>query len=175
MQLLRPLALVLVTAALLASAASADPKPGRVTQTAVAGVRLGLTAEQYGSVLRERPFSTRYADGTTRLAFPKAELNVFLGSSGKGVRITTAASEYTLRRGVGPCGLFTALARSLHPVPYALHGAFGASALVYRSGHLWFTLADPRHVGSVTLAAGRPELQALIADAQCGVGDEEGE
>lgn len=177
MRLIRPLLIGLVLAVALVSASSAPAKrkPARVTQTSIGGVGLGLTSDQYARLLHERPFTTRYANGTVRLAFARAELDVLLGASGKGVRITTAASEYRLRGGAGPCGLFTTLARTADPVPYALPGPFGPSALVYRAGRLWFTLRDQRHLGSVTLANGKPDLRALLGAAQCGVGEEPGE
>jgi hypothetical protein len=164
-----------VVAAVLATTAGASPEPAQVTQAAIGGVRLGLTASGYAHALREQPFVTRYENETRRLFFPRAELSVYLDRKGRGTRITTAAPEYTLGRGLGPCGLLTSLARARRLVPVRLAGPFGSSATVYREGRLWFTLANATHVGSVTLAAGRPALSALVAEAQCGVGDEEGE
>lgn len=168
------LLLLFLAAAALAPPVGLGATHGRITQASIGGVGLGLRAADYARVLGERGFTTRYANGTTRLHFPKAEISVLLDRRGRGVRVTTAAREYTLASGIGPCSPLDRLARAHTLTPVALRGPFGTTALVYRNGRLWFTLSDARHVGSVTLAAGQPAIQALIGAAQCGVGDEEG-
>jgi hypothetical protein len=166
---------VVIVAAILAASAGASPKPARITQSAIGNVTLGLTASAYASLLHEEPFVTSYPNGTSRLSFSAAEILVFLDRTGRGVRITTAASEYTLGRGVGPCGALRTLAHARRLTPVAITGPFGTSAVVYRTGRLWFTVAASTHIGTVTLSATKPDLKALIGEAQCGVGDEEGE
>jgi hypothetical protein len=167
---------VLAAVALLAPlAAQADPAPGRITPSSIAGLKLGLRAQDYARLAHEKAFTTHYADGSSRLLFSKAEITVLLDRKGRGVRITTAAVEYTFGGGGGPCGRFDSFARKHRLETYATKTSFGPGAVVYRTGRLWLTLADGTHLGSVTLASGTPPLQALLGAAQCGVGDEEGE
>jgi hypothetical protein len=151
---------------LLAAPVSAAPST-TITPTSIGGLRLDWRAGAYTHALHEKPFVTRYGNGTKRLLFSKAQVSVFLGRSGLGTRITTAAQDYTLRGGAGPCSRFDRLARAQRLTPYALAGPLGPVATVYRRGKLWFTLSDPTHVGSVTLAAGKPPLASLVNEPQC--------
>jgi hypothetical protein len=162
-------------ALLCASAALAGLDGGRITQHSIGTATLGLRASDYASRLGERPFVTRYGNGTRRLLFAKAELSVLLGRSGRGIRVTTAGRQYRLSGGLGACSPLASLARSHRLVPYAVPGPFGASAVVYRSGNLWFTLAGTKYVGSVTLATRKPSLPLLVGGAQCSGSDESAE
>jgi hypothetical protein len=162
-------------AAVCTATVGAEAKPAVVTQSGIGTVKLALTASQYAALLHEQPFVTTYPAGTTRLLFSGSELAIFLDRSGRGIRITTAAAEYRLGKGLGPCGTLSALEHARHLTPLAIKGPFGASGVVYRDGHLWFTLSDGAHIGSVTLSATRPSLRTLLGEAQCGVGDEQGE
>jgi hypothetical protein len=167
---------VLAAVALLAPlAAQASPPAGRITPTSIGGLTLGLRTPDYVRLAHEKAFTTRYANGTRRLLFAKAEITVLLDRQGRGVRITTAAEEYTFAGGGGPCSRFDSYARKHRFKTYATKTAFGPGAVVYRTGRLWLTLSDTTHLGSVTLASGTPPLQALLGAAQCGVGDEQGE
>jgi len=158
-----------------AATAAAEPH-GRVTQASIGAAPLGLRGADYTRLLSEKPFVTRYANGTKRLAFANAELSVYLGTSGRGVRIVTAAREYTVTGGVGPCSALSKLARTHRKLfPHAMKTPLGNGPVVYRVGKLWFTLADPSHIGSITLAAGTPSVQTLVGGAQCSPAGEEEE
>jgi hypothetical protein len=144
-----------------------------ITQRSIATAGLGLKGTAYTRAFGEKPTVTRYADGTSRLSFSKAEVSVFLGRGGRGVVISTAAPDYVLSGGVHACGELPALLRAHRGVsPRRVSGAFGTQAVVYRLGRLWFTTVGTR-IGRIALAA-HPSLRSLLNDAQCGVGEPEG-
>ena len=163
--------MVRTLAALLAVSAAAGGTA--VSQTSIGPARLGLTQGQYATALKERPAVTHYADGTTRLAFTKAQLLVELGRNGRGRLISTEGDTYKLRGGIGPCGSFAKLAHAFRLTPHRVTSPLGNAPVVYQLGHLWLTTVGDR-IGSVSLASGTPDLQALINLSQCGTGEEEG-
>jgi hypothetical protein len=163
----------LASAVVLAGAAQAAPSAS-ITQTSLAGVKLGLTAAGYAAALHETPFVTQYADGGSQLAFSKADLIVALDKTGRGTSISTESSRYLLRGGVGPCGSSLKLQRLYRPAALHVQGAFGVDNLVYRVGrHLWVTMRTPQAIGRITLSAKQPVLRSLLAAAQCGAGEGE--
>jgi len=160
----------LVAAVLAAAGASAARVPATITPSSIAGLRLGLPASAYVHALGEQGSLSRFANGTARLSFPRAQISVTLGLTGKGVAITTAAPRYLLKGGVGPCRPLTLLQRVYRPATVVVNGAFGPIAHVYRVGRLWITLRNGQMVGRVTLASKQPALAGLIAESQCGGG-----
>lgn len=171
----RVLAGLLASAVVLVGAAQAAPSAS-ITQTSLAGVKLGLTAGAYAAAFHETPFVTHYADGRAQLAFSKADLIVMLAKNGRGASISTESSRYLLRGGVGPCSDALKLQRLYRPAALHVQGAFGTENLVYRVGrHLWVTLRTPQAIGRITLSAQQPVLRSLLAAAQCGAGEGEGE
>jgi hypothetical protein len=144
-----------------------------VTATSLAGAKLGLRAADYAHILHEQAyFVTRYGDGTSRLVFPGAEVEVVLNSHGKGIQLSTAAGDYKLKGKVGPCGSAAALARRFELTPVKITGPLGARSVVYQSGLLWITLSGPDRIGRITLSSAKPSLTALINAPQCGTGEE---
>jgi hypothetical protein len=166
--------LIVVAAAGAACVVSASAVGPRVSQATIGGARLGLTAADYARVLSEKPTVTRYSDGTSRLSFSRAEISVLLGPGGRGRLIATAAPKYVLPGGIGPCGSLTRLARAYRNlVAHQIVQPMGRGPVVYQLGHLWFTTIVGR-IGRISLASGRPPLQSLVNDAQCGAGEEAG-
>jgi hypothetical protein len=49
----------------------------------------------------------------------------------------------------------------------------GNGPVVYQLGRLWFTIVG-RRIGRISLTSGKPALQSLVNDAQCGTGEPEG-
>jgi hypothetical protein len=167
------ISLLLVAAAAGASCVvSASAAVPRISQTAIGGVRLGLTATAYARTLAEKPKVTRYADGTSRLFFSKAAISVDLGPGGRGTLISTAAATYVLPGGIGPCNRLARLTRAYTAaVPHQIAQPTGNGPVVYQLGHLWVTTVAGR-IRRIALAAGSPPLQSLVNDPQCGTGEE---
>jgi hypothetical protein len=169
----RGLCFVLAAFAGGASVASAGAG-GVITQNTIGAAKLGLRLGQYQRALHEKPFTTRYGDGSERLVFAKAEISVQLGNDGRGAVISTAAPKYTLR-GVGACAQVGKLAHVFRLMRVRVPGfPGGSSAYVYRAGHVWVIPTPAGTIGRIAIAASRPSLQALRSDSQCGTGEEEG-
>ena len=168
---LRRFCLVLVACTFAATAAAAGDSGHLVTQTNIGGARLGLRATEYTRIFGAKPFTTRYADGTSRLSFTRAEVDVYLDRRGAGVAISTLAREYATSSGAAPCGALADLRRSYAKTikPHSLrpHG----TVAVYSVGHLWFAAYGNR-IGSVTLTAGSPTPSFFVNMAQCGQGED---
>jgi len=143
-----------------------------ITQTSIGAARLGLTASGYVRTIGEQPGVTHFGDGTSRLLFAKHELSVTLGPDGRGVAVSTAAHEYTLRGGVAPCRPLAALKRSYRVTAHVIRGPFGVQSTVYQVGRLWFTVDRQSRIGRVTLTARTPVLTNLKNEPQCGTGEE---
>jgi len=142
-----------------------------ISQTAIGGAKLGLSAAAYAKALAEKPTVTRYADGTSRLLFSKAEISVLLTRGGRGMAVSTDASEYRLPGGIGPCDPIARLLKAYRPVARHVVQPVGNGPVVYQLRHLWFTTVAGR-VGRVTLASGRPSIASLVNAPQCGTGEE---
>jgi hypothetical protein len=167
---------LIVLLLLAATCATARAVPSSsISQTAFAGLRLGLAGSAYTHALGEQPFVTTYADGRRRLAFAEAEITVVLDRAGRGTAISSTSADYALRGGVAPCGPAVKLQRLYRPVTVRAAGPFGPGATVYRIGRLWITMRTPQAIGRITLSAKEPALRSLIGEAQCGAGEGEGE
>ncbi len=167
----RCVSIVLLACAVTAPAAGADARH-RITQTSIGGARLGLHASDYAHIFGAKPFTTRYSDGTSRLTFTRAEIDVYLDRRGVGVVISTSAREYATSTGAAPCGTLASLRRSYAKTirPHSLSPR--GPVAVYSVGHLWFSAYNNRTVGSVTLAAGSPTTSFFVNLGQCGQGEE---
>jgi len=169
----RLVALAVAAGALVAVGAAGAVDPGHlVGQSSIGGARLGLKSDSYTKLLRERPFVTRFADGTSRLGFTKREVHVFLDRSGKAFAVFTNAREFRTASGAGPCAAVAALKRAYGSALRAYRSPTSPSVVAYRAGNLWFSVVLNGTIGSVTLASPSLPLSAVAGAPQCGTGEE---
>jgi len=156
---------ILVGAALAASAAT-------ITQTSVAGAKLGLHASAYKQLFGKpvRKDALRFPQNWTRLVFTKRKVAVFLPPTGKAVQVATFNPKDKTARGIGPCSsisqLKAAYGTSLKPSKYS---KFGNRVYVYTVGKLLFAAAgrEPKpgpskHVTAIALYSGPLNVAAFL-------------
>jgi hypothetical protein len=101
---MRRVTMLLVVAALAASAASAGTKPS-ITLSSIAGAKLGLKASAYkkrfGKPVRKDVL--RFPTNWTRLVFTKRRIGVYLNPKGRAVVVTTWSKKDKTAEGIGPC------------------------------------------------------------------------
>ena len=139
----------------------------------IGSARLGLAGHQYAQVFGARPFTTRYADGTVRLLFEKAEVEVLLSrADSQGFAIFTAAREYRTAAGIGPCSPVRSLLRA-YGGKLRRYPAGSQPIVAYKLGRLWFTVyAASRIVGGVMLSERTPTSASLSGAPVCGQSEE---
>lgn len=160
------LAFVAVSVAFGASAA-------QVTQTSVAGARLGLPPSAYKRLFGKpvRKDALRYPTNYTRLVFTKRKVAVIFPPNGKAIEITAwNKADKTVKR-IGPCStikqLKAAYGRKLkRSEPNTVNG----KTYAYTVGKLIFgaTGRDPKpgpskHVTAIALRSGPLNVAAFLA------------
>jgi len=162
---MRPIASVLLGALVLAGAAGATAPVLRITQTSIAGAKLGLSRTAYRKPFGGKPKIARLEGGLTRLDFPRNASVFFRSSGGGAIGIVVWGEQYRTAARVGPCSTAAQLKRAygarLHP--FRLQG----KVVGYRLGRLFFAVEDGRHVGVVQLSAGRLPVFAALNSLSC--------
>ena len=105
-------ALALLAVSVVTAAAPAVAGPARVTQTSLAGVPLGLSANAYKRLLG-RPsvalpldYPSGKPTGWTRLIYGKRGISIYFAPNKRGAQvITTWDNRYKTAAGIGPCSL----------------------------------------------------------------------
>ena len=169
---MRRACVVAALASVLAAAALAAPA-GKITQTSVAGAKLGLHASAYKSLYGKpvRKDALRYPQHWTRLVFTKRKIAVFLPPNGKAAQVATFNPKDKTARGIGPCSSISQLkavyGTSLKPSKYS---KFGNRVYVYTVGKLIFAAegrepkpGPSKHVTAIALYSGPLALGAFLA------------
>jgi hypothetical protein len=164
----------LVAATLLVGVGTAGAAENHViTANSVAGAPLDAKQRDYTRLLGRLHFTTKFANGLTRLEYKKGAIHVFISrATGRGVGLLTSADEYRTASGVGPCSPLT-----------KLHAAYGSRlrpvkdkttqrVFAYKVGTITFVATGPA-VGSVLVTNGRVPLRTAVNGASCGAGEED--
>jgi hypothetical protein len=148
--------LVVVLASAGVTAAVAAPA-ARISQTSIAGARLGLHASAYQRLFGKpvRKDALRFPSGYTRLVFTKRKVAVILPPSDKASEIMTWNKADTTAERIGTCSSITGLKKAygskLKPSPAA---TVGGKTYGYLVGPLMFVAAgrEPsKHVTAIAL------------------------
>jgi hypothetical protein len=144
-----------------------------VTQRTVGGARLGLDRTSYRAIFGAPSITTPFPGGTTRLAYERGEIQVFM-RGGVGTAVLAVAKEFTTAQGIGPCANATALVRAYghQLVPYRSAAAHNR-IVAYRLGRLLFGVPGGRVSALMLTADAHRDLPLLLAAAPCGKGDED--
>lgn len=104
------MAAVFVLGAAVLTVAASAATPAQISQTSIAGAKLGLSASAYKHLLGKPvryeipPRGFQDPDNYTRLVFTKRKVAVYFKNGvDKGVEITTWNKAYKTAAGVGPC------------------------------------------------------------------------
>jgi hypothetical protein len=160
----------------LSVAAAASVGPANVIGgSSVGGARLGMARPVYTTILGRPIYSTRYADGTTRLTFRGGAVHVYLTrSTRRGFALMTADKDYRTSAGVGPCSSITQLRHVYGGSLKAIRLSRNGRIIGYRRGALMFVVST-NHVGLVMLASPTVPVRLALNAPACGIGEEEGE
>ena len=149
----------------LAGVAAATAPVLRITQTSIAGAKLGLSRTAYRKPFGGKPKIARLEGGLTRLDFPRNASVFFRSSGGGAIGIVVWGEQYRTAVRVGPCSTAAQLKRAYGArlLPFRLQG----KVVGYRLGRLFFAVEDGRHVGVVQLSAGRLPVFAALNSLSC--------
>jgi hypothetical protein len=144
---------VAVAALALAGGATATAPVLRMTQTSIAGAKLGLARAAYRKPFGGSPKIARLEGGLTRLDFPRNASVFFRSSGGGAIGIVVWGEQYRTAARIGPCSTAAQLKRAYGSRLRAFR--FEGKVVGYRLDRLFFSAEDGRHVGAVQLSAGK--------------------
>ena len=164
------LAVVLASAAVTAAVAA---PAGQISQTSIAGAKLGLHPGAYNRLFGKpvRKDALRYPKNYTRLVFTKRKVAVIFPPSGKAIEITTWNKADKTAKRIGPCSTIKQLKAAYggklkRSEPNTVNGKVYA----YTVGKLIFAAAgrDPKpgpskHVTAIALYSGPLNVAGFLA------------
>jgi len=158
-------ACVAVVALALAGVAAATAPVLRITQTSIAGAKLGLSRTAYRKPFGGKPKIARLEGGLTRLDFPRNASVFFRSSGGGAIGIVVWGEQYRTAVRVGPCSTAAQLKRAYGArlLPFRLQG----KAVGYRLGRLFFAVENGKRVRVVQLSSSALPPYAALNSLSC--------
>ena len=158
-------ACVAVVALALAGVATATAPVLRITQTSIAGAKLGLSRTAYRKPFGGKPKIARLEGGLTRLDFPRNASVFFRSSGGGAIGIVVWGEQYRTAARVGPCSTAAQLKRAYGARlrPFRLQG----KVVGYRLGRLFFAVEDGKRVGVAQLSTAKLPPFAALNSLSC--------
>jgi hypothetical protein len=169
---MRSVAVAVASASVLVAAAFAAPA-ATITQTSIAGAKLGLHASAYkrlfGTPVRKDVL--RFPKNYTRLVFTKRRVAVFFAANGKAVEVTTWNSNDKTGVRIGPCSSVRELKAAYGSrLKQSEPNTLGKRVYAYTVGKLIFgaTGRDPKpgpskHVTAAALYSGPLNIAGFLA------------
>jgi hypothetical protein len=158
-------ACVTVVALVLTGIAGATAPVLRITQTSIAGAKLGLPRTAYRKPFGGAPKTAQLEGGLTRLDYPRNASVFFRSTGGGAIGIVVWGEQYRTIARVGPCStaaqLKHAYGSSLRP--FRLQG----KVVGYRLGRLFFAVEDGKRVGVVQLSSSALPSYAALNSLSC--------
>ncbi|MDX6483647.1 MAG: hypothetical protein QOE95_1418 [Gaiellaceae bacterium] len=158
-------ACVAVAALTLAGGAAATAPVPRITQTSIAGTKLGLARGAYRKPFGGAPKVAQLEDGLTRLDFPRSASVFFRSSGGGAIGIVVWGEQYRTAARIGPCSTAAQLKRAYGPrlKPFRLQG----KVVGYRLDRLFFAVENGKRVGVVQLSSPALPPYAALNSLSC--------
>jgi hypothetical protein len=163
---MRPVAVVLIVASLVATGAASARSAVDIAQLRLAAIRLGDSQGRARAQLKKPVRLDRLEDGYVRLASPGEKVEAYFRTGTKGVAVvTTWNRQLTTAQGIGPCSTVTALKRAYDGrlVPFRQ----GGRIVAYRLGNLIFTVEGGRRVGVVALGRAQQAVYVALNATEC--------
>ena len=149
----------------LAGSATATAPVLRITQTSIAGAKLGLPRAAYRKPFGGAPKVAQLEGGLTRLDYPRNASVFFRSSGGGAIGIVVWDEQYRTAARVGPCSSVAQLKRAYGTGlrPFRLQGKI----VGYRLGKLFFAVEDGKRVGVVQLSSSALPPYAALNSTSC--------
>ena len=156
---------VLLAALVLAGSALATAPVFRITQTSVAGTKLGLARAAYRKPFGGAPKVAQLEGGLTRLDYPRYASVFFRSRGGGAIGIVVWSEQYRTAARVGPCSSAAQLKRAYGTrlQPFRLQG----KVVGYRLGRLFFAVENGKKVGVVQLSSSALPSYAALNSPSC--------
>jgi glutaminyl-peptide cyclotransferase len=137
-----------------------------VTQSSIAGIRLGMTHAQARALLGRPVLVGRLENGYDRLVSMRKQVEAYFRLGARGVVVvTTWNRSLRTEEGIGPCSTVAALKKAygsrLRPFRQA------GRVIAYRLGNLVFTTEDGKRVGVVALGVGTAATYVALNAPEC--------
>jgi hypothetical protein len=143
-----PVAIVSVAVAATVATAAVSAPSSTITQTSIAGARVGLTAAAYQKLFGS-PSTTKHDHELTLLIFPKREIAVLFVNSINAMSVITWNKAYRTDHGVGPCSTFAQLTKAYGA--QLVHDWTAQGPIAYDAGNLIFATPTTKTVAAVAL------------------------
>ena len=149
----------------LAGSATATAPVVRITQTSIAGAKLGLSRAAYRKPFGGAPKVSQLEGGLTRLDYPRNASVFFRSSGGGAIGIVVWDEQYRTVARVGPCSTAAQLKRAYGArlKPFRLQG----KVVGYRLDRLFFAVEDGKRVGVVQLSSSALPPYAALNSTSC--------
>ena len=159
------LASVALSSLVLVGAAGATAPVLRITQTSIAGAKLGLLRAAYRKPFGGAPKVSQLEGGLTRLDYPRNASVFFRSSGGGAIGIVVWGEQYRTAARVGPCSTAAQLKRAYGTRlrPFRLQG----KVVGYRLDRLFFAVEDGKRVGVVQLSSSALPPYAALNSTSC--------
>lgn len=156
---------VVLGALVLAGAGGATAPVLRITQTSIAGTKLGLARAAYRKPFGGAPKVAQLEGGLTRLDFPRSASVFFRSSGGGAIGIVVWGEQYRTAARIGPCSTAAQLKRAYGArlKPFRLQG----KVVGYRLDRLFFAVEDGKQVGVVQLSSSALPPYAALNSLSC--------
>ena len=159
------LASVALSSLVLVGAAGATAPVLRITQTSIAGAKLGLPRTAYRKPFGGAPKVSQLEGGLTRLDYPRNASVFFRSSGGGAIGIVVWGEQYRTAARVGPCSTAAQLKRAYGTRlrQFRLQG----KVVGYRLDRLFFAVEDGKRVGVVQLSSSALPPYAALNSTSC--------
>ena len=149
----------------LAGSATATAPVLRITQTSIAGAKLGLPRAAYRKPFGGAPKVAQLEGGLTRLDYPHNASVFFRSSGGGAIGIVVWDEQYRTAARIGPCSTAGQLKRAYGArlKPFRLQG----KVVGYRLDRLFFAVEDGKRVGVVQLSSSALPPYAALNSTSC--------
>ena len=149
----------------LAGSATATAPVLRITQTSIAGTKLGLPRAAYRKPFGGTPKVAQLEGGLTRLDYPRRASVFFRSSGGGAIGIVVWGEQYRTAARIGPCSAGAQLKRAYGArlKPFRLQG----KVVGYRLDRLFFAVEDGKRVGVVQLSSSALPPYAALNSTSC--------
>jgi hypothetical protein len=160
------LATSVVVLILCTSASAVAQGRGGVTQSSIAGIRLGASQANARALMTRPVHLDRLEDGYIRLVSPRQNLESYFRTGTKGIAVvTTWNRQLRTDKGIGPCSTVAALKRAY--TGRLVRFRQGGRIVAYRLGALIFTVEGGRRVGVVALGRGTEAVYVALSATEC--------
>ena len=149
----------------LVGGATATAPVFRITQTSIAGAKLGLPRAAYRKPFWGAPRVAQLEGGLTRLDYPRRASVFFRSSGGGAIGIVVWGEQYRTAARIGPCSAAAQLKRAYGArlKPFRLQG----KVVGYRLDRLFFAVEDGKQVGVVQLSSSALPPYAALNSTSC--------